>query len=554
MESNYAPLTFARIVMEGIKDMVFIVKVDENCSFSYEFVNQAVMEKTVLTSAATGKPFHEVHAQPVAAFLTTRYKKIIEKNHVLNYEDTCYVDNNQVMYTKSVFTPLHNTEGICTHIVNQTIDITAEKIAAQHSKENMEKIKRQNDRLHSLFVHHTDSVVTIDLHGLITNGNSLSSERSGYSLDELKGQSWFDFVAAEHQQLAKNHFYASHAGEKKEQRLHLLNKLGESVPCLVNYVPIIEATELSGYYVIAKDMTELDKIAKFYEVTEANYRIIAENIHDVIMLVTPQKEFVYVSPSAEAIYGFSVDHRFQQTFFERIHPDDLPIVSAKLDQALEKLAAFQLQFQFHHQEKGWIWIELSGTPILANNQSLEHVVMVARDISIQKEYENQLKHFAYFDSLTELPNRRYFQQYANERLDKFKSNTAVLMLDIDDFKEINDQWGHEVGDAVIQEIGSRLTTCMEGNNIAARLGGDEFIILLTEIETREQVTGVANEIYRVMKEPILVSPLSFHISVSMGIALAPEEQTTISAMMKRADLAMYNAKQQEKNSFSVSLL
>lgn len=304
-----------------------------------------------------------------------------------------------------------------------------------------------------------------------------------------------------------------------------------------------------------KDMTELDEISGLYKAGEENFQIIAENVHDVIVLMDQHRQYLYVSPSSENIFGFKADAIVQKEAYYQIHADDIKRVGSSFDHAAKNSITFREQLRLMHKNRGWIWTEVAGTPVLGKDNKFNHMVIVARDISIQKEYENQLKHFAYIDTLTELPNRRYFQEYATKRLEMDKESReklAVLILDIDDFKQINDQWGHEVGDGVIQEFGHRLNRCMHGENIAARLGGDEFIVLLTEAESKEQVTKITDVIYQAMKTPINVQELFFEISISMGITMTPEEGVSISTMMKRADLAMYKAKRQEKNSFHVS--
>ncbi len=548
MENESTALSFARILTEGIKEMVMVIRVDGVNSFTYEFLNSAVMKKTLLVPASIGKTIDEVHTPEMAFFLKERYAEAARTNESTNYEDFYYSKNNVLVYTKSSLTPLYGGNGTCTHIVSQTIDITDEKIAKKKNQALHDYLEENFTRYRSLFDNNADIIVTVDKGGFITGGNSVSSQYSGYSINDLVGKNMFDFVVVEDKELAKEHFNISTTREMKDQRMHLINKLGNSIACLVKFVRVTIENDVVGYYVVAKDMTELDKIAGFYEAGKENYQIIAENVHDVIMLIDQYKECLYVSPSAETIFGFPVTPDFNSTFFDHIHSEDRASVSSVFEWATQKHLRIQLQFRLLHKEKSWIWIEVSGTPVLAEDGSLKHMVIIARDISIQKEYENQLKHFAYFDVLTELPNRRYFQQYANDRLEE-SGDIAVMILDIDDFKEINDLWGHEIGDAVIQEFGRRLTGCVQGENIAARLGGDEFIILLTNVTNEECVKEVANTVYLAMKTPINVQHLSFDISISMGIALASAEKTTISAMMKRADLAMYQAKQKEKNTF-----
>jgi len=555
MEKETTSLSFMRILMEGIKEMVFVVKVNEAESFTYDFFNQAVLEKTGLTPDSIGKPFSEVCSEEMATFLYEKYKEVIETKKKTSYEDSFYSKENRLLYSETLLTPLYDETGKCTHIVSLVKDITNEKRAKLESAEIHDRLAESSARYQSLFDSNASAIFTLDFNGRIIGGNSASLELSGYVREELLEENFVRFVSVEDQNRAKEHFQLSKLGEMRDKRLQLTNKSGQLISCLVKFIPINVKGIITGFYMSTKDMTELDEISGLYKAGEENFQIIAENVHDVIVLMDQHRQYLYVSPSSENIFGFKADAIVQKEAYYQIHADDIKRVGSSFDHAAKNSITFREQLRLMHKNRGWIWTEVAGTPVLGKDNKFNHMVIVARDISIQKEYENQLKHFAYIDTLTELPNRRYFQEYATKRLEMDKESRgklAVLILDIDDFKQINDQWGHEVGDGVIQEFGHRLNRCMHGENIAARLGGDEFIVLLTEAESKEQVTKITDVIYQAMKTPINVQELFFEISISMGITMTPEEGVSISTMMKRADLAMYKAKRQEKNSFHVS--
>ncbi|MGB6407177.1 MAG: diguanylate cyclase, partial [Planococcus donghaensis] len=540
MVKETASLSFMRILMEGIKEMVFVVKVDEADSFTYDFFNQAVVEKTGLTSDAIGKAFSEVCSKEMANFLYDKYKAVVETKKKTSYEDSFYSKENKLLYSETLLTPLCDETGECTHVVSLVKDITNEKRAMLESKEVHARLEESSARYQSLFDSNASAIFTLDFNGRIIGGNSSSLELSGYTKEELLEENFVRFISVEDRKLAKEHFQLSKVGEMKDERLRIANKSEQLISCLVKFIPINVKGMITGFYMSAKDMTELDEISGLYKAGEENFQIIAENVHDVIVLMDQNRQYLYVSPSSENIFGFKAESIVQKKAYYQIHADDIKRVGSSFDHAAKNSITFREQLRLLHKNRGWIWTEVAGTPVLGEDNKFNHMVIVARDISIQKEYENQLKHFAYIDTLTELPNRRYFQEYATKRLEmsnESREKLAVLILDIDDFKQINDQWGHEVGDGVIQEFGKRLNHCILGENIAARLGGDEFIVLLTEIESKEQVTKIADVIYQAMKMPIIVQDLSFEISISMGITMAPKEGVSISTMMKRADLA-----------------
>lgn len=555
MTNEAASLSFSRVLMEGIKEMIFVVQVDEGCSFRYEFLNNAVTERTLLNSSAIGKTFEDMHSKKMSEFLKAKYQEAISKSQSVSYEDSFYSPANKLYYSKTLLTPLFDEVGRCTHIVALVKDITDEKTELLESEGIRQRLEESSARYRPLFDSNAAAILTVDSKGHITGGNAAGQKLSGFMMRELAGKKFIDFVVPEEKRQASEHFSSAMTGEFKDRRLQFISKSGVVTGCLIKFIPIHPEDKNTGFYMIIKDMTELDRVASLYQEGQENFRIIAENIHDVIMLMDRDKNYLYVSPSAENIFGFKAEHFVGEKPFFNVHPEDVGFVHQAFDQAAENASAYLLQLRLLHKDKGWVWSEINGAPVFDEHKQFNHMVMVARDISIQKEHESQLQHFAYFDSLTELPNRRYFQEYATSQLeldDENEKSLAVLILDIDDFKEINDQWGHEIGDAVIQEFGYRLNSCIHGKNMAARLGGDEFVILLADTENKEQVAEIANTIYQVMEKPIDVQGLSLNISISMGIALAPDEKVPVSAMMKRADMAMYKAKQQKKTSFKVS--
>ena len=548
-------LSFEQIVMEGIKEMVFVVRVIDQDSFIYEFFNPAVLEKTSLTSLSIGRKFHEVHSSKLASFLQEKYRTAVLSRQRVVYEDSFYSASNQLVYSKTHLTPCFDQTGKCTHIVSLVQDVTDEKACELENKGIRERLEESNARYRALYESNAAAIFTVDLKGYITGGNPTAQQLSGYKMKEIVGRNFIDFVYLEDRLHAKQHFLAAVEGECKDSRLNFTSKSEETIGCLIKFISISPKDKITGFYMVVKDMTELDKVASLYKAGEKNFQIIAENVHDVIVLMNHQKVYLYLSPSVETIYGYPASHIIGQKAFFNVHPEDVPAITLAFDEAAESGSTFLLQLRLLHKERGWVWSEINGTPVYDEKKQFEHMVMVARDISLQKEYENQLMHFAYYDSLTELPNRRYFQEYAAEQMeihDETQKSLAVMILDIDDFKEINDQWGHEIGDAVIQEFGYRLSTCIHGTNMAARLGGDEFVVLVTNAEGQEQVADVVDSIYQTMEKPFTVKDLSLQVSISTGIAFSSDEKITISALMKRADMAMYKAKNQEKNSFQVN--
>jgi diguanylate cyclase (GGDEF)-like protein len=182
------------------------------------------------------------------------------------------------------------------------------------------------------------------------------------------------------------------------------------------------------------------------------------------------------------------------------------------------------------------------------------IVAIFDDITAQKSYEEKMHNLAHSDALTGLPNRRLFMdrmQQAINSAKRTKASLAILFIDLDKFKPINDELGHEVGDLMLKEVALRLRSSLRESDTAARLGGDEFVVLLPALETSEYVLSVAEKIRLALEKPFEAVGKQLSISCSIGIALYPEHGTEPQVLIKNADAAMYYAKSEGRNTIKI---
>ncbi len=173
-----------------------------------------------------------------------------------------------------------------------------------------------------------------------------------------------------------------------------------------------------------------------------------------------------------------------------------------------------------------------------------------RELTQRKQAEEKLARHAYYDNLTDLPNRRLFQSHLKQALTLARRNQrrlAVLFVDLDHFKTINDSWGHAVGDRLLQSAAKWLKSCLRASDVVARLGGDEFIILLPEIAQAEDATTVAEKLLSALRKPVRIEGREIFTSASIGISLYPDDGAEAEILMKNADQAMYCVKQDGRN-------
>jgi diguanylate cyclase (GGDEF)-like protein len=173
-----------------------------------------------------------------------------------------------------------------------------------------------------------------------------------------------------------------------------------------------------------------------------------------------------------------------------------------------------------------------------------------RELTQRKQTEEKLARHAYYDNLTNLPNRRLFRSHLKQALALAHRNErrlAVLFVDLDHFKAINDSWGHAVGDRLLQSAAKWLKSCLRASDVVARLGGDEFIILLPEIGQPEDATTVAEKLLSALRKPFRIEGREIFTSASIGISLYPDHGDEAEILMKNADQAMYCVKQEGRN-------
>jgi diguanylate cyclase (GGDEF)-like protein/PAS domain S-box-containing protein len=194
----------------------------------------------------------------------------------------------------------------------------------------------------------------------------------------------------------------------------------------------------------------------------------------------------------------------------------------------------------------------SITAVQSKDGSVMGYVSVFSDISERKNYEKKLTHMAMHDGLTSLPNRIHFQNNLNQAIHIAKRNKykiAILFLDLNKFKEINDKLGHEAGDQLLKETAKRLKECIREEDTVARIGGDEFVILLPEIKNSVDALNIVRKVLHKISEPFSIGKKTIIPSISIGISIYPDHAEDADTLLKLADKAMYNAKQKEKDRY-----
>ena len=302
---------------------------------------------------------------------------------------------------------------------------------------------------------------------------------------------------------------------------------------LVVWRQLLSATEN------ARLITELDhSLLELHEQKE-RFRSLVAHSSDITVVVDRNDVISYASPAAERVLGLRPDQLVGSTLFGHIHPDDLDRLRPEWAEMLAAPGrAITTQGRLKSTDRGWRWLEVVNTNLL-HDPAVKGIVCNGRDITDARELQNQLIHQASHDVLTKLPNRRLFAGRLASAAGPEGSHAALLMIDLDGFKPINDTHGHHVGDAVLVAVAERIRRCIRPTDTAARLGGDEFAVLMPGA-TLEQANRLAERFQAALTEPVTIGSLRLMVGASIGITVG--DATDPESLQRQADAEMYAVK------------
>ena len=294
------------------------------------------------------------------------------------------------------------------------------------------------------------------------------------------------------------------------------------------------------------------------------FRLIVENSEDLFAVVDLDGRRLYNSPSYAKLFG-DIGRMKGSDSFAEIHPDDRESVKTAFRETVQTGHSHRLNFRFVLADGSVRVMESCGVLIRTSQGNPLRVVVVSRDVTERMRSEQKIYNLAFYDALTQLPNRRLLTDRLEQAMAASKrsgEHGAVMLLDLDNFKELNDIHGHSMGDALLKEVGRRITSCLRETDTVARFGGDEFVLVLGHLdkdraESNIQSNVVAEKVRELLAKPYALkqqmiggaeSVVMFHCSASIGVVLFIDHEFSIEDVLKQADIAMYQAKRAGRNS------
>jgi diguanylate cyclase (GGDEF)-like protein/PAS domain S-box-containing protein len=310
---------------------------------------------------------------------------------------------------------------------------------------------------------------------------------------------------------------------------------------------------------VALVMAERKRLNVRIRDSELRYRMLADYSHDVIVRMRPDGERLYVSPSSRDILGWAPAEMLGGRW-ELIHPDDRALQKQVMDEVIATGESRTAIYRVQHKDGHYVWIEAVTRPIPSTDRDGMDIIYTGRDISRRMaaeaalaESRRELERMARVDALTDLANRRQFEErleLALLRQQRQGTAVALMYLDVDHFKHINDTWGHAAGDVVLRVFADRLVHCVRATDLVARLGGDEFVVLIEDASLPDAAEVIARKLLSEMRHGIEIDNTTLMATTSIGIAHA-KAPTEASMLLATADAALYEAKQAGRNTWRI---
>ena len=340
----------------------------------------------------------------------------------------------------------------------------------------------------------------------------------------------------------------------RQHRTTVSNAAGEPLWVITHSEDITERRASDAAFNAARALAE----NALFE-SETRYRLLANFVPDMIVCTRRDRTRTYISPSSERLLGYTPAELIGGDFAGLLHPDDRERVTCAYDDFLERGGSDAHTYRMRRKGGEYVWAEARWVntgaamfPFGADRES-DVLVAVVRDISERKAAESKIAFMACHDVLTGLANRVLLR----ERLDEAQSfveaggSVAVLLIDLDHFKAVNDTLGHAVGDKLLQAVAERLLRCVRQDDTVARLGGDEFSVVLLGLQNQQEATARAQAIVDALSECYDVAGHQILISASVGVTTSPHDCVLADQLLKNADSALYGAKAAGRRGYKV---
>ncbi|HEV7426985.1 MAG TPA: EAL domain-containing protein [Thermoanaerobaculia bacterium] len=444
---------------------------------------------------------------------------------------------------------VHLLDGDPEILEGTVIDITDRKLA-----ENALRISEERYRL--LIERMREGLVQAGNDGVLQFVNDRFCDMVGYTREELVGLQG-DMLLAYPEDIElmreKTRLRMRHVADQYEIRIR--RKDGTVIWLEIGGAPVMDAAgNVVGSIGVHNDVTERRMAEEALRESEARYRLMAENSTDMISRTSNRGIVLYASDACRRLLGYEPSELVGRSFYDFIFEVDREEVRY-LSSLIHESGPTTFAYRVEKKDGSLVWFETTSRSVRdALTGKIREIVGVSRDVTERKRVEEQIEYQAYHDALTGLPNRRLFRDRLTVALAharRMKHPLAVMFLDLDRFKVVNDTLGHSVGDELLKAIAARLQASLREEDSIARMGGDEFTVLLADLKTPDAAAKIAQKVLDTVALPLQIEGTELFITTSIGIALFPSDGDTAEGLLANADHAMYRAKDAGRNSYQM---
>ncbi len=390
----------------------------------------------------------------------------------------------------------------------------------------------------------SDAIILRDLNGKIVYANEEAYRARDYSRDEFIGKNLFELLPPQR---------ARESEQKMHETIQRGNITFESTYTRRDHTLVpaefhMNSIEIGGdtfVLSVIRDLTERKKAKNELRLKEQ----ILDSATDSILLREPEGKIVYANEIAYTSHGYSRDEFIGMNIQQLLTYDETRLF-AKRERDNDEQGTITFESTHVCKDGSLMPVEVKSSQIMSDNKLF--YLAVIRDITQRKQMEEYIRQLAYYDALTGLPNRTLFNDrfvLAQEHAARYQHMLAVMVMDLDNFKNVNDSLGHEAGDCLLKEVASRLVNSVRRVDTVSRMGGDEFVLLLPEMLKEANDHIIVERLVEAFKQPFAIKGNEIFITFSMGIALFPLDGKDMDALVRKADIAMYQVKKKGRNGF-----
>ena len=406
--------------------------------------------------------------------------------------------------------------------------------------------------------------ITLGSDGRFEEINLTAATLLGAERNKLLHRSFVHFITPEDRDRWEMHFTKALQHDKKVTcELSILRSDGSRLNIQMDSLRLQKNGKSAVLRIAITDITERKRAEEMMREQEEFFRMITENIEDFIEVIDLKGRRIYNSPSYAKLF-YDVEYLNGTPVFSEVHPDDREQATNAFRETVRSGIGLQIEYRLVLPDGSIRHMESRGGLIRNSLGQASRVVVISRDITERKQAEEKIRNLAFYDTLTHLPNRRMLDDRMNHAMAASKRSghyCALMFLDLDNFKPLNDLYGHNVGDMLLIEVARRITSCVREMDTVARFGGDEFVVMLSELDDEKeasiaQTRIVAEKIRSALAQTYFLTTkvngntevkFEHHCTSSIGVVIFSNHEFSTEELIKRADREMYLAKESGRN-------